>query len=199
MALCLAPKAVRQRTQQPRAGFALLAATIALVMGPTAALAEDQAGSLDACLEAVSGRKDDEISCKYKTLLTEQERADMQRLTRGLLKDASCLVNVKIARALVEPALTKDDHMFEATPQPVTCEITTGDGGFPITATFAPKVLFKGGVASEGTPGLGNVTGVNKYIAWPVVQYVNRAPGIRKSMLEIINRYRAVLRAGRKS
>ena len=123
----------------------------------------------------------------------------MQRLTRGLLMDASCLVNVKIARALVDPALTKDDHAFEATPQLVTCDITTSDGGFPITATFAPKVLFKGGVASEGTPGLGNVTGVNKYIAWPVVQYVNRAPGIRKAMLEIINRYRTVLRAARKS
>lgn len=199
MALCLAPKAVRQRMPQPRARFALTAVTIALVAVPPAALAEEQAGSLEACLEAVSSRKGEEISCKYKTLLTAQERTDMQRLTRGLLKDASCLVNVKIARALVEPALTKDDHAFEATPQPVTCDITTSGGGFPISATFAPKVLFKGGVASEGTPGLGNVTGVNKYIAWPVVQYVNRAPGIRKSMLEIINRYRAALRAGRKS
>ncbi len=121
----------------------------------------------------------------------------MQRLTRGLLQDASCLVKVKIARALVEPALTQADHVFEATPQPVDCEIKTKEGGFPITATFAPKVMFKGGTATEGTPGLANVTGVNKYLAWPVVQYVNSAPGIRKSMLEIINRYRAALAAER--
>ncbi len=198
MALCLGRKAVCRRALRPRARFALAGATAVLTVAPAAALGGDLAGSLDACLDAIAGRKGDEISCKYKTLLTEQERSDMQRLTRGLLKDASCVVNVKIARALVETALTKDDHVFEATPQPVSCEITTGDGGFPITATFAPKVLFKGGVASEGTPGLGNVTGVNKYVAWPVVQYVNRAPGIRKAMLEIINRYRAALRAAQR-
>lgn len=154
--------------------------------------------SLEACLKSVADPSVAEITCNYRALLTEEERSDMQRLTRGLLMDASCHINVKIARALVEPALTNDDHAFEAPPQPVTCEIKTQDGGFPVTGTFAPKVLFKGGVASEGTPGLDNVTGVNKYVAWPVVQYVNRAPGIRKSMLEIINRYRDVLIAQRK-
>lgn len=172
---------------------------IPLLLFAAEARADGEAGDLDACLKAVANPSGAEIFCKYKTLLTDEERADMQRLTRGLLIDASCLVNVNIARDLVESALTKDDHAFEATPQPVTCEIKTKDGGFPVTATFAPKVLFKQGVATEGTPGLGGVTGVNKYLAWPVVQYVNRAPGIRKSMLEIINRYRAALIAARKS
>jgi len=122
----------------------------------------------------------------------------MQRLTRGLLVDASCVIEVKVARALIEPALKEADHVFEAPPQPVTCEITTKDGGLPISATFAPKVTFKGGAAVDGTPGLGNVIGVNKYVAWPVVQYVNRSAGIRESMLEVVNRYRTVLRAARR-
>jgi hypothetical protein len=182
---------------QAAARIYALAASATLLLMPSASRADDQGGGLDACLKAISNPKGEEISCDYKTLLTDEERADMERLTRGLLKDASCLIKVKVSRALVEPALTRADHLFEATPQPVTCEIKTQDGGFPVTATFAPKVKFQGGTAVEGTPGLSDVTGVNKYVAWPVVQYVNRAPGIRKSMLEIINQYRAVLLAAR--
>jgi hypothetical protein len=126
-------------------------------------------------------------------LLTETERADIRRLSRGLLQDARCSVKVRVARALVATALTQPDVTFEAPPQPVTCDITTKNGGFPIAATFAPRVVFKGGVAVEGTPGLANVTGVNRYFAWPVVQYVNRSAGIRTSMLEMINLYRGRL------
>ncbi len=150
-------------------------------------------GSLSACLKAVSAPQGDEIACNYLALPTPDERADIQKLSRGLLQDARCTVKVRIARKLVEPALTKPDHVFTAPPQPVTCDIKTKEGGFPIEATFAPTVTFKGGTAVDGSPGLANVTGINKYLAWPIVQYVNRAPGIRKSMLEIINLYRAQL------
>lgn len=197
MALCRQPRPPGVHLIRLDVRRAVAWPSLTLMLLTAAALAAEEAGSLDACLKALAEPKGDEISCTYKTLLTTEERADMQRLTRGLLVDASCLVKVKIARALVEPALKEPDHVFEAPPQPVTCEITTKDGGFPISATFAPKVTFKGGSATDGTPGLGNVTGVNKYIAWPVVQYVNRAAGIRQSMLEIINRYRAVLAARR--
>lgn len=195
MALC------RQHHRPPRSreyARRPVAITALALLLPGVAEAGEEAGNLDACLGAVADAKGAEISCTYKTLLTPQERADMQRVTRGLLVDASCVVKVMVARALVEPALKEDDHVFEAPPQPVTCEITTKDGGFPISATFAPKVTFKGGAAADGTPGLGNVTGVNKYVAWPVVQYVNRSAGIRESMLEVVNRYRTVLRAARR-
>ena len=47
----------------------------------------------------------------------------------------------------------------------------------------------KDGKAIEATPGLADVKGVNNYLAWPVVQYVNYAPGIRKEMLRMINAY----------
>lgn len=61
----------------------------------------------------------------------------------------------------------------------------------PLTATFAPHVVFKAGETVDATPGLANVEGVNSYLAWPVVQYVNRSYGIRRDMLAIINAYRA--------
>ena len=161
------------------------AGTVAAEPAPAA-----EGETLRACLEAVTQSTTAEISCTYLAIPTEAERADMRRLSRGLLQDVRCSVKVKIARALVEPALIAQDHVFESPPQPVHCDITTKDGGFPVEATFAPRVVFKDGKATEATPGLANVTGINRYLAWPVVQYVNRAPGIRASMIEIIDALR---------
>lgn len=157
----------------------------------TCAAAEEPApGSLSGCLKALQNPAGGEISCDYLALLTDAERADMQKISRGMLQDASCVVKVRIARALVQPALTEPDYVFEAPAQPVTCDIKTKDGGFPVSGTFSPKVTFKGGTAVDGTPGLGNITGVNKYVAWPIVAYVNRSAGVRGSMLEMVNIYR---------
>ena len=150
-------------------------------------------GSLGSCLNAVANGKASEISCDYEALLTEEERSDLRRISRGLLQDASCLVAVRIARPLVVAALTLPDHVFEAPPQPVRCMIKTRDGGFPVTSTFAPRVVFKAGLAVEATPGLGAVAGINRYLAWPIVQYVNRASGIQANMLAMINDLRPKL------
>ena len=119
----------------------------------------------------------------------------MQRLTRGLLQDASCRVQVQIARSLVAPALTAADYDFTAPPQPVTCEIKTKKSVIPLTGTFAPHVVFKAGEAMDATPGLADIKGVNSYLAWPVVQYVNRSPGVRRDMLAIINAYKSKIAA----
>lgn len=175
----------------------LVGSALALLAIVPATAAGSPPGSLGSCLKAVAQRSGEEISCDYQALLTDEERADMQRISRGLLQDASCLVKVRVARTLVDPALTQDDMIFQAPPQAVTCQIKTKDGGFPINGTFAPKVTFKGGEAVDGSPGLANVTGVNSYLAWPVIAYINRAPRIRTSMLEMINFYRARLRAAR--
>jgi len=182
-------------------GLARLAAcglTFVIWVGPTPSEAEPKGyGTLGSCLKAVVHQHGDEILCDYMALLTSEERDDMRRLSRGLLQDASCLVKIRIARALVEPALTAQDHVFQSPPQPVKCDIKTKNGGFPITATFAPEVTFKGGLAVAGTPGLANVEGINSYLAWPVVVYVNRSARIRNAMLEIINTYKPRLRLQR--
>jgi hypothetical protein len=107
-----------------------------------------------------------------------------------MLRDARCRVDVRIERRLVTDALSRPDHVFEAPPQPVSCEIDTKDGVIPIAATMAPRIVFKDGIAVEGTPGMANVTGVNRYLALPVVEYVNRAPGIRAQLLGLINRFK---------
>lgn len=135
------------------------------------------------------------FACEFPTRLTDEERADLKRLTRETLLDATCVVSIRIERGIVEAALQSADHVFEAPPQPVRCEVITSSTVYPITATFAPRVVFTGDVAVEGSPGLDNVEGVSRYLSWPVVQYVNRSPGIKKSMLEMINVYRGIERA----
>ncbi len=171
---------------------AVLALAAALLGTPALAGQPATGGGLRACLDSVR-QTTPGISCDYTVLLTDEERFDLRRLTRGRLQDATCRVTVRIDRELVQPALTEANHIFNAPPQPVVCTITTRNSTFDITGTFAPHVTFKGGLAVTATPGLANVKGVNSYLAWPVVQYVNYSPGIRREMIAIINFYRARL------
>lgn len=143
------------------------------------------------CFFQLLKSKSDVIDCEHPAWLTPEEKADLEGVTRGLVKDARCNVAVRIERRLVDSALAEAEHVFEAPPQPVACEITTRSGATPITATFAPRVVFKGGLAVEASPGLANVKGVNPYLAWPVVHYVNNAPRIRSGMLLMINAFKA--------
>lgn len=178
-----------------RAGRRVVASTAAallLVLSARFAPAQTEptapAADRDCFAEIASGAEHD-IACRYYARLTREEQADLETLTRGVLQDARCTVNIRIARRKVELALSGIDHLFEAPPQPVTCDIATKDGSFPIGGTFAPRVVFKGGKASDGSPGLANVTGVSGYLAWPVIQYVNRSARIRDGMLGAINTY----------
>ena len=59
----------------------------------------------------------------------------------------------------------------------------------PVAFTFAPKIEIKSGKAVKASPGMGNVTGVNSWLAWPVVAYVNGAGSIQDVMLRVVNAY----------
>lgn len=141
----------------------------------------------DDCFQQLFHGTAAEIVCRFPTRLTEKEKSELKRATRDMLRDAVCTVDIRIERRLVDAAIGTADHVFEAPPQPVTCEISAPDRVFPIKATFAPRVVFRGGVAVEGSPGLANVSGVPNPIAWPAVLYVNKSSTIRTSMLQIIN------------
>lgn len=130
-----------------------------------------------------------QLTCEHKAWITEEERADLKKLTRDILQDVRCSVAIDIKRSLIDDALELTEHVFQAPPQPVSCEISTKDSTIPITGTFAPRVVIKDGKAVEATPGLGDVKGVTSVLSWPVVQYVNRSPGIRTEMLRMINLY----------
>ena len=176
-----------------RAVWTAAAALLLALIAPTApAQSEPTAPAADRdCFAEIASGAGQEIACRYHARLTEEERADLKSLTREVLQDARCSVDIRIARQKVELALAAFDHVFEAPPQPVTCDLTTQDGSFPIGGTFAPRVVFKSGKATDGSPRLANVTGVNGYLAWPVIQYVNRSARIRDGMLTAINAYLA--------
>jgi hypothetical protein len=142
------------------------------------------------CFDELENGTSAEFTCKYPVALAEQERADLKRITREYLQDVTCSVSVRIDRGLVERAVQDIDYVFQSPEQPVTCDVKTSKSTVHITATFAPRVTFKGGQAVEGTPGLENIQGVTRILSWPVKQYVNRAPHVRNTMLLIINAYR---------
>jgi hypothetical protein len=147
------------------------------------------------CFAALGRSGDPHINCTHQTWMTPQEQADVRRLTRNYVLDAKCTLQVSIPRSDVEAALAASDRVFAAPPQPVSCEIITSGGLMPIAATFAPNVVFKDGFAVSATPGMANVTGVNSYLAWPVVEYVNRSPTIGDEMVRMINAYRTKIGA----
>jgi hypothetical protein len=142
------------------------------------------------CFEELETGTSAEFTCTYPVALADQERADLKRITREYLQDVTCSVEVNINRGLVERAVGDRNFVFESPPQPVVCDVKTKSSNMHITATFAPKVTFKDGQAVEGTPGLDNIKGVTRILSWPVKQYVNRAPHVRNTMLQIINAYR---------
>jgi hypothetical protein len=132
-----------------------------------------------------------QIDCEHAAWLTDDEKADLKKLTRGYLLDARCTIKIAIERAKVDAALIGSDLTFESPPQPMTCLITTSSGEMTVAGTFAPKVVFKDGLSISATPGLANITGINSYLAWPVVHYINNAERIGNPMKLMINAYRA--------
>jgi hypothetical protein len=143
------------------------------------------------CLKQLIESRAPEIDCVHQAWFTTEERDDLAKLTRGYLLDASCAITVKIARQEIDTALAAADAVFTSPAQPMTCELETSRGKLTVGGTFAPRVVFKGGVAVEATPGLGGITGVNSYLAWPVVHYINYSERITKPMMLMINAYRA--------
>jgi hypothetical protein len=143
------------------------------------------------CFYQLARGTNPELICDYPAFLTEDERTSLKSLTRDLVQDASCLVAVRIDRQLVDLALAADDHEFVAPPQRVTCNIQTKDSVMPVSATFSPRVVIRGGKAVDATPGLGNVQGVAGALSWPLVEFVNRSPLFRDGMVRNINAYLA--------
>lgn len=160
-----------------------------------AALAAEPPASPEAarapdCFEQLETGSAAEIACTVPLRLSETEQAELEKGTRGFVKDLSCTLEVRIARREIDTALAATDLTFQSPEQPVACAITTANRTHDITATFAPRIVFRNDTAVEATPGLGNVKGVTRFISWPVVQFVNRWPTIRSSLLQIVNAYR---------
>ena len=185
----------RQHTKLRSAVIALagLAFALSMIEGGNAAgkarVSQSKPEPLNNCFWELARGTGSDLVCAYPVWLADTERADMRRLTREMLQDAHCTVSIRIARSLLTRALMEADYTFEAPAQPVECDLTTKDNTITISATFAPRIIIKDAVAVDATPGMADVVGVNSYLAWPVVEYVNRSVTVRTEMLKMINAY----------
>jgi hypothetical protein len=141
------------------------------------------------CITQLTTGSGPELICSYQTQLGEKERAELRRMTGDLFVDARCLVNVRIERRQITTALIKPDYVFQATPQAVTCDVIGKDEKLPIAATFAPRIVLKGGRAVDAHPGMANLTGLNDVLADPLLQYINKSDAIRAQMVKMVNLY----------
>lgn len=183
------------------ASSGLLAAVLALVLtlsagAQTAALAADTAAPAQTpeqmeadCWFQFMESDSKEIACAFPTLMEPEDRESIRKLTRQLFQDARCMVTVKLERELIEAAVREPNVTFLAPPQPVSCEVLTSRGTLPISFTFKPRIEIKDGKAVKATPGMGDVVGVNSWLAWPVVAYINASGSISDIMLRVANAY----------
>lgn len=179
-----------------------------LVAAPSSVLAAKAANMAD-CLRDLEFGTSAEIVCEFPLQPSPAERGEMEKQTAGYLKNATCTVSIRIARALVSAAVETPDYEFDAPPQPVACTVmipgkvdkanpdATADIAVPIKGTFAPHVTIKGGVAIKANPGLGNIAGVPQLISIPVAAYINRAGFLREGMLKTVNAWIVHLRAAK--
>jgi hypothetical protein len=171
-----------------RIASAIAAATLLTVLSESRPVGA--AGPAPAnCITQLTSGSGADVICSYPAQLGEKERAELRRMTGDLFSDARCLVNVRIERRHITAALVKPDYVFVAPPQPVTCDVIGRDERLPIAATFAPRIVLKGGRAVDAHPGMANLTGLNDIVADPLLQYINQSDAIRAQMIKMVNLY----------
>lgn len=167
----------------------------ALILGASPLAAADPQD----CFENLMRGRSAQFRCTLPLAPSAAERADLEKVSRGYLKDVACTVTIDIARADLDALIERPDHVFQAGKQPVACEVTADWRGeitrLPIKATFAPKVVMKDGKAIDAVPGLGDVEGVPRALSWPVEAWVNSGIGIKGNMLKVIDAWVAHMRA----
>ena len=149
------------------------------------------AASPSDCFDDLMRGRSAEIVCTMPLQPNAQERAELEKRSRGYVKSAECTVSIRIERALITAAIENREHVFQAPPQPVQCTVTAlwdkETKSIPISATFAPRIVIKGGLATDANPGLADVKGVPRALSWPVETWVNSGIGIKGNMLKVIN------------
>jgi hypothetical protein len=165
--------------------------TVPLAAGPAQAAKPGTPGAAVDCFADLMRGQSEEIVCTFPLQPSAAERAELEKASRGYVKNAQCSVQIRVSRETVMAAVHTPDYEFVAPAQPVQCEVTAQlkeqPSVLPISATFAPRVKIKGGKAIDATPGLADVKGVPRALSWPVETWVNSGIGIKSNMLQVIN------------
>ena len=95
-----------------------VAATVALSCEAHAA------GTMRDCFADLERGTSADIVCQFPLQPSPSERDELEKQTSGYLKDVKCTVSIRVERALITTAIATPDYLFEAPPQPVTCNVT---------------------------------------------------------------------------
>lgn len=127
------------------------------------------------------------IACDFPLIMTDKERADLKRITRGYITDARCIAAIDVSRAEIDSALDNPDHTYTAPELPVSCTVTFTESARDFDMVFVPVVTFEGGEAVAATPGMGPVKGASSALSWLVRAWVNRSDDIELGIVRIVN------------
>jgi hypothetical protein len=118
------------------------------------------------------------------------KRADGPALKWGF-GDARCSVHLQISRALLVAALTKKDHKLWIPPHTANCIVEEGGEMKTITATLAPKIVFKDGKAEKIWINLVRMDGSSAItsLLWAAAKLEDSTGLFQQPMLKAVNKY----------
>lgn len=105
--------------------------------------------------------------------------------------DAQCSVELNIKRQHIINALTAPKYQFTARSHQVKCDVETGDGVKPLTATLAPKLRFEGGKAKKVWVQLKDIDGPEPLssFVWTTAKLEDSLGIFHSEMIKQINKF----------
>ena len=157
----------------------------------------DEAAKLKACERSVcelvikKWPADGKMTCDVSKTWGHQfiEDGIKEKAFKWGLGDARCTLKLDIGRDLLVKALTEADYVLEMPPHTATCEAETGGSVTSVKITLAPKITFKGSVATSATLGVGEIDApaAVKAVIWSAAKIEDTVGLFHKQMLKEIN------------
>lgn len=118
------------------------------------------------------------------------KEAESTKLTWGY-GDARCSVDIDIGRAAILAAMTADSVKFRVPPHTANCVVESDGKLEKVTATLAPKIIFKDGKADKIWINLKSVEGpvAIKATLYTAAELADRLGLFHKRMVKSVNRY----------
>ena len=179
--------------------FPLLAVPF-MVMPAAHALDEQrgEAAAIKACDKRLctilmqKNAKGDDLKCSLtKTWARSTIKAADSHKLSWAFGDAQCSVDINLSRAVLVSAMTDEQKKLRVPPHTVNCVVEQDGKLEKVTATLAPKIVFKDGKADKIWVNLTNVEGPAgiKATLQTAAQLADTLGLFHRRMLKSINRY----------
>jgi hypothetical protein len=134
-----------------------------------------------------------DLSCDLSQTWNKEEIAEAVKKGRisWPFGDARCSVKVDIGRALLVPALTEPTYTLKVPPQPVMCEVSSGNDRHEVTANMAPELRFKDGKATSVSLGIQDVEGnaIVRNVVWAAWKIEANFGFFQADFIKGVNKY----------